>query len=122
VLSPSSFKEKGKAHKQKRLFVQRSGCRQQQWSCRDGLLLVAASSHFSRRKKEAGASSGERAEPRERCEFASLKTVRRVQRKRERTGQSDKKRKFIRGKREGDWLLRRTSIFPFDSVLLIPHR
>lgn len=39
--------------------------------------------------------------------------VRRVQRKRERAGQSDKKRKFIRGKREGDWLLRRTSVLPF---------
>ena len=39
--------------------------------------------------------------------------VRRVQRKRERARQSGKKRKFIRGKREGDWLLRRTSVFPF---------
>ena len=30
--------------------------------------------------------------------------VRRVQRKKERAGQSGKKRKFIREKREGDWL------------------
>ena len=36
-----------------------------------------------------------------------------MQRKREWAGQSGKKRKFIRGKREGDWLLRRTSILPF---------
>ena len=75
-------------------------------------MLVAASLHFSRRKKEAGASLGERAELRERGEFASLKTVRRVQRKRDQARQSGKKRK-LRGKREGDWLLRRTSIFPF---------
>ena len=93
--------------------MQRGGCRQQQWRCRDGLLLVAASLHFSRRKKEAGASLGERAEPRERGEFASLKTVRRVQRKRDQARQSGKKRKLIRGEREGDRLLRRTSIFPF---------
>ena len=39
--------------------------------------------------------------------------VRLVQRKREWAGQSGKKRKFIRGKREGEWLLRRTSILPF---------
>ena len=39
--------------------------------------------------------------------------VRLVKRKREQAGQSGKKRKFIRGKREGDWLLRRTSILPF---------
>ena len=43
----------------------------------------------------------------------SLITVRWVQRKREGAGQSGKKRKFIRGKREGDWLLRRTSVLPF---------
>ena len=28
-------------------------------------------------------------------------------------GSQARKRKFIRGKREGDWLLRRTSILPF---------
>ena len=39
--------------------------------------------------------------------------VRLVKRKREQAGQSGKKRKFIRGKREGDWLLRRTSVLPF---------
>ena len=40
--------------------------------------------------------------------------VRRVQRKGgERAGQSGKERKFIRGKREGDWSLRRTSVLPF---------
>ena len=39
--------------------------------------------------------------------------VRLVQRKREQAMQSGKKRKFIRGKREGDWLLRRTSILAF---------
>ena len=40
-------------------------------------------------------------------------SVRQVQRKREPAWQSGKKGKFIRGKREGDWLLRRTSILPF---------
>ena len=39
--------------------------------------------------------------------------IRQVQRKRKRAGQSGKKRKFIRGKREGDWLLRKISILPF---------
>ena len=39
--------------------------------------------------------------------------VKRVQRKREQARQSGKKRKFIRGQREGDWLLRRTSVLPF---------
>ena len=39
--------------------------------------------------------------------------IRRVQRKREQAGQSGKKRKFIRGKRGGDWLLRTTSVLPF---------
>ena len=48
--------------------------------------------------------------------------VRRVQRKKERAGQSGKKRKFIREKREGDWLLRRTSVLPYDRVILIPHQ
>ena len=38
--------------------------------------------------------------------------VRQVQRKRA-SGQVGKKRKFIRGKREGDWLLRRTSVLLF---------
>ena len=42
-----------------------------------------------------------------------LLIIRWVQRKRERAGQSGKKRKFTRGKRERDWLLRRTSILPF---------
>ena len=36
-----------------------------------------------------------------------------MRRKRERARQSGKKRKFNRGKREGDWLLRRTSVLPF---------
>ena len=44
---------------------------------------------------------------------AQMHSVRRVQRKREQAGQSGKKRKFIRGKREDDWFLRRTSILPF---------
>ena len=39
--------------------------------------------------------------------------VRQVQTKRDWARQTGKKRKFIRGKREGDWLLRRTSILPF---------
>ena len=39
--------------------------------------------------------------------------VRWVQRKREQAGQSGRKGKFIRGKREGDWLLQRTSVLPF---------
>ena len=39
--------------------------------------------------------------------------IRRVQRKREQAGQSGKKRKFISGQREGDWLLRRSSALPF---------
>ena len=39
--------------------------------------------------------------------------IRRVQKKRDWARQSGKKRKFIRGKREGDWLLRRISVFPF---------
>ena len=51
------------------------------------------------------------------CTDFSLKKIkhylRREQRKREWAGQSGKKRKFIRGKREGDWLLRRTSVLPF---------
>ena len=38
--------------------------------------------------------------------------VRGMQRKREQAGQSGKERD-IRGKREDDWLLRRTSILPF---------
>ena len=45
-----------------------------------------------------------------------------MQRKRERAWQSGKKRKFIRGRREGDWLLRRTSVLPYDRVILIPHQ
>ena len=45
--------------------------------------------------------------------FMDSANVRWVQRKREWAGQSGKKRKLIRGKREGDWLLRRTSILPF---------
>ena len=41
-------------------------------------------------------------------------SVRRVQRKEgEQAGQSGKKRKFIRGKREGDWPLSRTTVLPF---------
>ena len=40
-----------------------------------------------------------------------------MQRKREHPGQSGKKRKFIRGKREGDCPLRRTSILPFCQSL-----
>ena len=44
---------------------------------------------------------------------ARMHSVRRVQRKREQAGQSGKKRKFIRGKREDDWFLRRTSVLPF---------
>ena len=43
--------------------------------------------------------------------------VRRVQRKKERAGQSGKKRKFIRGKWEGNWPLIRTLS---DGVFLIP--
>ena len=39
--------------------------------------------------------------------------IRRVQRKREQAGQSGKKREFISGQREGDWLLRRSSALPF---------
>ena len=39
--------------------------------------------------------------------------VRLVQKEKEWVGQSGKKRKFIRGKRAGDWLLRRTSILHF---------
>ena len=38
--------------------------------------------------------------------------VTQVQGKRERARQSDRKREIIRGKREGDWPLRRTSILP----------
>ena len=41
--------------------------------------------------------------------------VKRVQRKREQARQSGKKRKCIRGQREGDWLLRRTSVLPFGQ-------
>ena len=44
---------------------------------------------------------------------AQMHSVRQVQRKREQAGQSGKKRKCIKGKREGDWLLRRTSALPF---------
>ena len=39
--------------------------------------------------------------------------VRLVQKEKEWVGQSGKKRKFIRGKKVGDWLLRRTNILPF---------
>ena len=51
-----------------------------------------------------------------------LITVRQVQRKREGAGQSSKKRKFISGKREGDWLLRESAFSLSDRVLLIPHQ
>ena len=47
------------------------------------------------------------------CHFILRNFVRQVQRKRERARQSGKKRKFITGKREADWPLRRTSVLPF---------
>ena len=36
-----------------------------------------------------------------------------AERKRASRGSQTRKGKFIRGKREGDWLLRRTSVLPF---------
>ena len=46
-----------------------------------------------------------------------VQSVRRVQKKRQQVRQSDKKWKCIRGKREGDWPLRRTSILFFCQGL-----
>lgn len=48
--------------------------------------------------------------------------VRRVQRKRRRAGQSGKKRKYIRGNREDDWLLRRSRVLPFWRSPYTPPR
>ena len=54
--------------------------------------------------------------------WVSAPNIRLVKIKESEPGSQARKGKFIRGKREGDWPLRRTSILLSDGGLLIPHQ